>query len=119
MAESIIVTCPECGDKFKSLSDKEGKKIRCPECDELFRLTARMISYPKGSKAPRKPKASEEITANPLPQVEVEAEQPVQMEVIAESTGDFDEEDANPYDLKHVQVKNRCPACAKEMPDEK
>ena len=48
MADVCYIRCPECDEKFKSTSDKEGKKIRCPECDEPFKVTAKMMSQPKG-----------------------------------------------------------------------
>lgn len=50
MADSPVITCPECKKKFKGKSNLEGKKIKCPLC-------AKMITVPK----------SEAITAAPAP----------------------------------------------------
>ena len=36
MAESPIITCPECRKKFKGKGNLEGKKIKCPQCAKAF-----------------------------------------------------------------------------------
>lgn len=40
MAESPIITCPECAKKFKGKGDLSGKRIRCPFCTKVFVVPA-------------------------------------------------------------------------------
>jgi DNA-directed RNA polymerase subunit RPC12/RpoP len=40
MAESMVITCPECTKKFKGKSDLQGKKIKCPFCAKPFVVAA-------------------------------------------------------------------------------
>ena len=40
MAETSVITCPECTKKFKGKSDLQGKKIKCPFCAKPFVVSA-------------------------------------------------------------------------------
>jgi len=131
MADVIFITCPDCDSKFKSTSDKEGKKVRCPECDEPFRVEEDMITRPKPPKKPAKKDAATEtaITRAPgsaKPDTAItkrpDAPKPPPPKPTPQEAKDLDEEfdnDGNPYTVVNVDVKPRCPNCAKEMADEK
>src|SRR5271170_6746915 len=62
MADTVSILCPECSQKFKSTSDKEGKKIRCPNCDESFRVSADMITFKSRNGKPSKSKSKEDTS---------------------------------------------------------
>jgi DNA-directed RNA polymerase subunit RPC12/RpoP len=111
MSDVCYIRCPECGDRFKSTSDKEGKKIRCPECDEPFKVTAKMISLPKGAKDDRIQKGAKPAPEAPPPAPA--APPPPALDEFGDEVGD------NPYGMVEVKVAPRCPSCANELLTEK
>jgi DNA-directed RNA polymerase subunit RPC12/RpoP len=123
MSEVCYIRCPECDEKFKSSTDKEGTKVRCPECDEPFRVTAKMISKPKGAKdfgiqkgASPRPRGDAPAPAGDFT-LSADGTQPAPP---PEANGDSDvDEDGNPYKVVEVKVAARCPSCAKELLSEK
>lgn len=123
MADVIYITCPECDEKFKSTSDKEGKKVRCPECDEPFRVEEDMITRPKKPKEPpKKPAKKSQETETGIKKMTPDPPPTKPTPAPAAETKDFDpdfDQDDNPYAVEQVDVKPRCPNCAKEMADEK
>ena len=121
MAEAVNIHCPVCNEKFKSTADKEGKKVRCPNCDEPFHVTEEMISFPRKDKPARTDKRTEKgevetaVVAKPPPEP---VPQPAPAPVPTRDDDELDD-DGNPYGIQQVDVKPRCPVCAKEMASEK
>lgn len=103
MANTIVISCPECDKQMKVPEDLAGKKIRCKECDATF-----TVKKPKGepakSKPPAKPKKKED-------------EKPAK----AATQDDEDDDGKNPYALSgDADGGARCPHCIKPMdPDDK
>lgn len=102
MADSPIITCPECKKKFKGKGNLEGKKIKCPFCAEPFVVPVTMSVQDKiaadkaavaGGAAPGAP-----------------AEQPRKRIV-------FEDEDdnPNPYGVTELDIAPRCPNCTQKM----
>ena len=46
MADSPIITCPECRKKFKGKPGLEGKKIKCPLCTKPFVVAGEKTEEP-------------------------------------------------------------------------
>jgi DNA-directed RNA polymerase subunit RPC12/RpoP len=54
MAETILISCPECSKKLRTPSRLQGKKIRCKACNHIFTATPDAITA-KGKKASPNP----------------------------------------------------------------
>ena len=105
MAESPVITCPECKKKFKGKGNLEGKKIKCPLCANIFVVPA---ASPPKTEAPAAPPASPGIGGAPAA-----ATPSLQF-------ADEDEDDnPNPYGVTELDIAPRCPNCAQEMADDK
>ncbi len=100
MADSVAVSCPECGKKMNVRPDIIGKKIRCKGCDEVFlaRNPAGKAAVKKSSKAAH-PKAKKPAGDDAIPFKEDEDE----------------EVGSNPYGITDLDDSPRCPECANEM----
>ena len=51
MAETSVITCPECTKKFKGKSDLQGKKIKCPFCAKPFVVSAAKAPVKAGAQS--------------------------------------------------------------------
>lgn len=94
MADTPVITCPECKKKFKGKADLAGKKIKCPFCTKPF-----MVLADRPADAPT-PGGS--------------AAAPPQTRKVFD-----DEEEAGPYGVTALDLTPRCPNCANPMKDEK
>src|ERR1051325_9181344 len=102
MAESSVITCPECTKRVKGKGDLEGKKIKCPFCSKVFVVAPGSTkSAAAAAKGPQK--------APPPPATPI---------AMAPVSSDDDENDPNPYGLTHLDIAPRCPNCANKMADE-
>ncbi|MBI3407557.1 MAG: hypothetical protein HY040_04280 [Planctomycetes bacterium] len=45
MADTPVITCPECTKKFKGKGDLSGKRIRCPLCSHVFVVPAQSKAH--------------------------------------------------------------------------
>jgi hypothetical protein len=103
MAESIDISCPECGKVSKAPADIVGKKIRCKQCQAVFVAKA----GPAGAKpagGAGKPAAPAGKAAGKKPA----------------APGKHDDEDEytaakNPYGVTTENLAVRCPFCALPM----
>lgn len=100
MAESPIITCPECKKKFKGKADLEGKKIKCPFCAKPFQVPGK---DQKAAPAAVAPAAAEAADASG-PQ---------------KANQWYEDEDSNPYGVTALDLQARCPNCANPMESEK
>src|SRR5262245_16834004 len=84
MADTPVISCPECSKKFRGKGDLAGKRIRCPLCSHVFVV-------------------------------------PAQSAAAAEPRRSFIEEDEgkDPYAVRELDLRPRCPNCANLMADEK
>ena len=83
------IACPKCSQTFRSSDDVQGTRIRCPLCGAAFVVEEfAKDDAPPIAKAKPKAKSAE------------------------------DEQDRNPYGVKDVSIKARCPNCANEMESE-
>jgi hypothetical protein len=98
MAESPIITCPECNKKFKGKGDLEGKKIKCPFCAKPFQVPAK-----DEKAAPAAAPAAAAASSGPA----------------KPTTWDEDDENSDPYAVTTLDVRARCPNCANPMESEK
>jgi len=104
MAESSVITCPECTKRFKGKGDLEGRKIKCPFCSKVFVVA---------------PGATKTATAKTTQKAPAPAQAPAPPIAMAPaSSADDDENDPNPYGLTHLDIAPRCPNCANKMADE-
>jgi hypothetical protein len=97
MAESPIITCPECHKKFKGKPGLEGKKIKCPLCAKPFVVAGE--------------KTEEAIKMAPAPE-------PIKSAHTLGFADDEAEDDQNPYGMTYIDIAPRCPNCAQLMADE-
>jgi DNA-directed RNA polymerase subunit RPC12/RpoP len=88
---AAIIRCLECEKTFKGREDLKGKRIRCPHCGASF-VVGQFV----------KPD-------DPVPMAKSAKAKPAD---------DDDEEDANPFGMKTIPLKARCPNCANEMESE-
>ncbi|MBM4072498.1 MAG: hypothetical protein FJ271_26750 [Planctomycetes bacterium] len=141
MAGSPIITCPECGKKFKGKDDLSGRRIRCPFCAEAFVVGGSQDSErtpprkqkpdvagakdvavakkanPSTRPAPPSPRPSPPKPSTPKPS----AAKPVPPPAVPTQAakGDDDEDDGkNPYGITNLDLAPRCPNCASEMESE-
>ena len=98
MADSPVITCPECKKKFKGKGNLAGKKIKCPLCTKAF-----VVPAEKKSEA-TKPAPGTAAGAAAAPQGKIFA--------------DDDEDNPNPYGITELDIAARCPNCAQLMADE-
>ena len=112
MAESVAVSCPECGKKMKVRPDTLGKKIRCKGCDEVF------VAKDSAGKAAIAAKPTSKPASKPAPKAKPTA--PAAAANILPFKQDDDEEEAgsNPYGITDLETSARCPECANEMESE-
>lgn len=93
MADTILISCPECNKQLRAPSNLLGKKIRCKACNHTFLARA-----PAGDEhVPAKGKAK--ATAKQGPKSDLEP-------------------DFNPYAVTETDLTPRCPHCAGEMESE-
>ena len=102
MAESPIITCPECHKKFKGKGDLEGKKIKCPLCAKVFVVPAENMAVTV-------PPVEADGGIAPL----APASKPIGF------VDDEEDNDPNPYGVTELDIAPRCPNCAQLMADEK
>lgn len=93
MAETPIITCPECKKKFKGKSDLEGKKIKCPFCAKPFTVPGKGQKVTAGAAAPASTAPEKATTWN-------------------------EEENQDPYAVTNLDIRARCPNCANLMESE-
>lgn len=103
MAESPVITCPECAKKFKGKGDFSGKRIRCPFCSSAFVVPASpgQSATPPSTKPPI---ASAKPAAQAAPVAAAKANT---------------NENPDPYGITELDTAPRCPNCANELADEK
>ena len=94
MADSILISCPECHKQLRTPAHLQGKKIRCKACGHAF--TARARSDREDDDAPAKGKKA---IAKKGPNPDYEA-------------------DYNPYAVVETSFAARCPHCAAELESE-
>ena len=99
MAESPVITCPECKKRFKGKADLAGKRIKCPLCAKPFVVPAEkpVETIPSAAAAEAPPPA-----AAPF-----------------KFADEDEEDDKNPYGVTELDIAPRCPHCANLMADEK
>jgi ribosomal protein L37E len=108
MADTILVTCPDCQKQIKAPTEFQGKKIRCRSCGAVIQVPGGApapASKAPASKAPaKKPAAAATI---PLAEDKPKEKAPIR----------FDDEDDGPaiYTPTTLELAARCPHCAKEM----
>jgi DNA-directed RNA polymerase subunit RPC12/RpoP len=107
MAESPIITCPDCSKRFKGKENLQGKKIRCPFCSHPFVV-------PLEDAAPARPGSKGKSGAAKTSPIKA-AVPPAK----AKPSDDDDEDNPNPYGVTHLDLAPRCPNCANEMESEK
>jgi DNA-directed RNA polymerase subunit RPC12/RpoP len=96
MADTILISCPECHKQLRTPAHLQGKKIRCKACGHAFTAKARGGRDAADDDAPNKGKKS---TSNKGPNPDYEA-------------------DYNPYAVVETSFASRCPHCAAELEDE-
>jgi hypothetical protein len=103
MADTVSVTCPECGKNINMPEEILGRKVRCKGCGESF--VARASRAADKKKAEKKPeparKAPEKTPAKVPDKKKVEDED--------------DESTSNPYGVTEEYLGPRCPECANAM----
>jgi ssDNA-binding Zn-finger/Zn-ribbon topoisomerase 1 len=122
MAEKLVVTCPECAEKFKPKGDVRGKKILCPFCGKSFAVSSDGASstaiqakgrdaadagtIPLAKDADTIPLAKDELGSSAL-----EGDAPV-----SAHAGDHDDfGDDAAYGVTHIDLDPRCPNCTEKM----
>lgn len=102
MADTISVSCPDCGKQINAPAELAGKKIKCKECGAVFPV-----------KAPAAAKAKKAAAKEAKPAKEKQA-------AAKAKKSDLDDEDDGPasYGVTHEELAPRCPHCAKEMESE-
>lgn len=124
MAEPVYIRCPECRKRFKGRREQDGKRIRCPSCEEPFVLDLDEDEVDPPGEKRKKPqeKASRQAKTEPSKPAPPPPPPPVETAITApppDDEGDEFDDDGNPYKIENVDVKARCPNCAKEMLSEK
>jgi DNA-directed RNA polymerase subunit RPC12/RpoP len=99
MADTIEITCKECGKEMKAAATLKGKKIRCKGCGGVVLVKGKLV---KAAAVVEKPVAQ---PADDRPKSAKEK---------------LDEEfaDNNPYDITQLEEGHRCPHCANELEGE-
>ncbi len=109
MAETVAVSCPECGKNMKIRAETLGKKIRCKGCDEVF------VARDSGKTAVTSKPASKPA---PKPAAKAKPAAPAAASNIVPFKEEEDEEGSNPYGITELSTSARCPECANEMESE-
>src|SRR5262245_57559162 len=89
----VNIACPACAQIFRGSDDVQGTRIRCPLCGHSFVVTEFAPDEPAmatAAKAPRK----------------------------AARDDDDEDDDPNPYGVRTLDLRPRCPNCANEMESE-
>jgi hypothetical protein len=131
MAESIVVSCPECKKKMKVPAQAVGKRVRCVKCQTPIKVEApapaqaALPAKPAAQAAPKPPPVKFEADDGPasygliIPSEDEDGEAappPPPPPKPAEKPNRFvDPDDANPYGVTDTDLAARCPFCAKEM----
>jgi hypothetical protein len=106
MATVFVITCTNCGKRFKGKETLQGKKLSCPFCKEIFLVAGR--KEPAAGSAPQSAKGAgqKENVAAAI--------------VAAKSELNDDDKfyDRNPYDITELDLTPRCPNCANELASE-
>jgi hypothetical protein len=97
MADTVSVTCPECGKKINMPEEILGRKVRCKGCGESF--VARASRGAEKKKAEKKPEPAKKAPEKSPAKKAVEE----------------DDEDSNPYGVTEEYLGPRCPECANAM----
>src|SRR5947209_4142238 len=97
MADTVSVTCPECGKNINMPEEILGRKVRCKGCGESF--VARASRPADKKKADKKPEPAKKAAGKTPAKKVVEEE----------------EEDSNPYGVTEEYLGPRCPECANPM----
>ncbi len=100
MAESPVITCPECKKRFKGKGDLTGKRIKCPLCAKPFVVG---VEKPAEVVEAASPGLAPEAAPPPAPL----------------GFADEPEDDGTPYGVTELDIAPRCPHCANPMADEK
>jgi len=124
MAEKPVVTCPECGQKFKPKADVRGKKILCPFCSKSFVVpidggTSSSAIQDKGQGAAGAgtiPLAKDDAGTIPLANNDMgtsalAGDAPISPHQVDDE--DFGDESA--YGVTHLDLAPRCPNCTEKM----
>jgi hypothetical protein len=101
MAESTIITCPECQKKFKSKGDLEGKRIKCPLCAKPFVV--------KGGKKVEATKTAPSASDGLVP---------LEVKPSLAFADKKEDDDRTSYGVTELDIAPRCPNCANLMADE-
>lgn len=107
MAETVAIRCPECKQKMNAPPTVLGKRVKCKGCNATF--VAEAVTDPvavpaKGTKPSPAKSAAKPAAAKPAPS--------------KPSRASNDDDDANPYDVTHLDLTPRCPECANELESE-
>ncbi len=100
MADTVSVTCPECGKAVKIPEELLGRKLRCKGCDESFVARASRAAEKKSAKKP-----------------EPAAKKPEKKPAAVDPDAD-DDDNGQSYGLTEEYLGARCPECAEAMADE-
>jgi hypothetical protein len=144
MADTIVVTCPNCKKQLKGPADLQGKKIRCKSCGHTFAVNApaarqkapagdakkelgAKVAVPNqkagAAKPPTTPAAPSPAKVLPIDSV---ALRPVTLADVPPIPDDssaaapaLSDSLRGPYSLTQEEAGvKRCPQCAFEMPEE-
>jgi DNA-directed RNA polymerase subunit RPC12/RpoP len=96
MADTILLSCPECNKQLRTPSNLQGKKIRCKACGHTF-LAKAQDEGEHVQAGPGKGKAKAPAKKGPKSDLEP---------------------DFNPYAVTDTDLSTRCPHCAGEMESE-
>jgi DNA-directed RNA polymerase subunit RPC12/RpoP len=95
MADTIEITCKECGKQMKAAATLKGKKIRCKGCGGVVLVKGKLI---KAAAVVEKPVA-------PVDDRPKSAKEKLDEEFA----------DNNPYEVTALEEGHRCPHCANEL----
>ncbi len=107
MAATFVITCPECGKKFKGRAELQGRRVRCPNCGHGF-IVQTQAQDKVESDEDRIGLAEEPA---PPPQPAPAAEEPRIKSALDEEL----EAGSNPYGVTTLDLSPRCPNCANEL----
>src|SRR4029077_92674 len=100
MADTIEITCKECGKQMKAAAALKGKKIRCKGCGGVVLVKGKLIKAV--------------VVEKPVAPVNDKPGQPKS----AKEKLDEEFADSNPYDITNLEEGHRCPHCANELESE-
>jgi predicted Zn finger-like uncharacterized protein len=108
MAATSVITCPECGKRFKGRDDLEGRKVRCPNCGHGFIVQSLATDKIESEEDQA---AREAVAALLAPTPASAAEDPKPKPYFDEE----EEQNSNPYGVSTLDLAPRCPNCANEL----